>query len=178
MSKFDRIFMNRIYKINIQKVVWCHLALAVVFFTFSSAALAGDSRCATANEARAINNRVVQSELMVAALSCKKEKSYKSFLNKFKSEIKQDKKSIRGYFSRVYNDKSEQQLNGFITKIANKSSERSLSSSSQDFCMFADHLFEMVLDDRTNSIVRVSSDRYFSGVHNIKNCESNQRKWL
>lgn len=89
----------------------------------------------------AIRIRALQTELMVAGLSCNGKKHYNHFVRDHRSELKEYAEALRGYFRRVYGSGGEMELNKFVTRLANEMSTRSMQSA-RDFCENARDQFE------------------------------------
>ncbi len=94
------------------------VAVAVTALQFAASTVWADT-CASAAEKTAFDTRVLQSELMVAALSCGENARYNSFVQKFESELVANGNALRGYFARNYGKSGEDVLDRFITRIAN-----------------------------------------------------------
>ena len=143
---------------------------AILLLTYSSGAFAKSS-CATDEEIKALNARVLQSDLMVAALSCKQQPSYNAFVKKYQSELIRRSSSVQGYFKRVYGKSSEYQLNRFITNVANDSSTTSLRINESSFCGSAKDTFSKVLASSSRDLTPlVALD--MSNRHGVPPCKS------
>lgn len=116
------------------------LFVAVLFITHSTFAYP----CAQPKEMEAIRIRALQTELMMAGLSCNGQRHYNRFVQNYRSELKQYARILRGYFVRGYGDDAENEMNQFITQLANESSKRSLQNGAKSFCLDARGLFKTV----------------------------------
>jgi aromatic ring hydroxylase len=116
------------------------LFLAVLFQVSSSFA----APCAQPNEMQAIRIRALQTELMMAGLSCNGRKHYSHFVNNYKSELKQYANAMRSYFKRAYGNSGETKMNQFVTQLANESSTRSIKRGAEEFCDNAREWFDAV----------------------------------
>lgn len=133
------------------------------------------STCASPTEKAALDTRALQTELMVAALSCGEQSRYNNFVNRFRQSLNANSVNLKSYFSRVYPSNAESQLNRFITKLANAVSERSLATNSDDFCEAANTLFDEVTNAKPSEVVQVASREDFSDIHGISACSNNDQ---
>ncbi|MGZ9107161.1 MAG: hypothetical protein ACXW3M_15440 [Rhodoplanes sp.] len=111
----------------------------------------------------ALNTRVLQTELMVAALSCDEQQRYNAFVTNYRSHLEAQGASLRAWFGRAYGSASESELNAFVTKLANDASKRSLDAAS--YCASVGALLSEVLETPTNGY---SASRSSSMVSNAK----------
>ena len=113
------------------------IALSV---TISAPAMAASS-CPTPAETAAEHVRILQTELMVAALKCRARTDlnlydkYNTFVRKYTPELVQHGKALTGYFERTYGAGYRQKLDKYITTLAN-----SVSISSDKNAKFCDSL--------------------------------------
>ena len=112
-------------------------ALAAVVLLSSSGALA--AVCIRPSEAPALETRMIQTELMVAALTCDQRTGYNNFITKFKGDLIARGKSLRSLFQRLYGNVAESKLNTFVTRIANETSLRSIQTDG--YCQSTAELF-------------------------------------
>lgn len=113
--------------------------------------------CPTSAENAALSMRSLQTELMVAALSCQAKGDYNTFVRQFQPELVRNGKAMRGYFQRRYGGRSESRMNSYVTSVANRASQDSLSSN--NFCDSARKLFSNVLRLRSNEIQEFAIER-------------------
>lgn len=134
----------------------CALFLAIIFISTSAMAYP----CAKHEEIEAIRIRALQTELMMAGLSCNGKKHYNRFVKQNRTELKSYAKSLRGYFERNFSGNAETEMDQFITKLANDSSKRSLKNGAKSFCSDANTLFKAVSkeDDLGNVTYRYRGD--------------------
>jgi hypothetical protein len=143
-------------------------SVTIVFFSFSAFAA---NNCAYEKEKTALDSRALQSQLMVAALSCGKQENYNSFVKKFKTELISQKPELEGYFSRQYKSQSASQMNRFMTALANESSKRSLKMDSAEFCKTASGLFDELNKIKPAKLYQVASNKQISSLHGIRSCD-------
>ena len=120
-------------------------ALVIAIALGGSAAAA--PTCFNKKEHRASQVRQLQTELMVAALSCKSPhhdfaSRYNSFVRKFGANLVDNAETLRGYFSRAYGKRHAKQFDSYITALANDASRRSMNSAT--FCDESVALFQEV----------------------------------
>lgn len=76
----------------------------------------------------AFHVRALQTELMVAALSCKARAHYNDFAVKFQDVLVRHGRALKSRFHRAHGKKSgEKKLNAYVTALANKTSQKSVS---------------------------------------------------
>lgn len=104
------------------------------------------SPCPTAGAARltqgdiSIEVRRLQTNLMVAALSCRARSEYNNFILTHRPSLQKYGKAIRAEFRRRYGKSGSKRLNRFITRLANEASARS-NADRDAFCADASALF-------------------------------------
>lgn len=97
-----------------------------------------------ARETDAVNVRILQSEMMVAALACDMRQNYNSMISHFKQELVEHGRVLRRMFRRDHGGGAQKALDGFITQLANDASIRS-SRARGEFCVNADQMFSALL---------------------------------
>lgn len=142
------------------------LALAVA----APPAWAG-SACTTAEDEATLNARVLQTELMVAALACGEQQRYNAFVTTFKSELSQRGKLLRAYFKRVHGPSGENRMNAFVTKLANDASQRT-ANTPDAYCASSARLFNEVLAASPHDLTRIAARPEISGRHGYARCRS------
>ncbi|MHA1564524.1 MAG: hypothetical protein ACTSX7_04350 [Alphaproteobacteria bacterium] len=91
-----------------------------------------------------LNIRHLQSQLMVAALSCNLRPQYNATIGRFEAELIRHGRDLRHLFKRTYGKSSERELNRFVTAMANHASVSSLNSGAA-YCRDATLLFTEIL---------------------------------
>jgi hypothetical protein len=127
--------------------------------------------CATAEEEGALNTRVLQTELMVAALSCGEQQRYNAFVTMFKSELSKRGQALRAMFKRVHGASGEYEMNAFVTKLANDAAQRTANRPA-DYCASASRLFSEVLATPPAEFSRITMKPEFSSRHGFARCRS------
>ena len=84
--------------------------------------------CAHPDEVAAFQAVGLQTELMQAALSCKGDDEYGTFVNTYKTQLIDDRKILAGFFRRSYGASFRSRYDAYITQLANTQSEHNLKS--------------------------------------------------
>jgi hypothetical protein len=102
----------------------CLLSLASLAATASPARAqpfpANEQRCLTPFETDAFNLRLLQSYLMVNALSCNRPEDYNLFVRRHANSLSQSYRLMQGHFRRHDGDGAQRALDSFITWAANR----------------------------------------------------------
>lgn len=134
-------------------------------------AAAAGAACVTAPEETALNTRVLQTELMVAALSCGEKDRYNAFVNTFKSQLAASGQALRTMFKRVYGSRGDYEMNAFVTRLANDASQRN-SIGKAGYCASASRLFGETLATSPRDFDRLTAKPELSGLHGFSRCRS------
>jgi hypothetical protein len=113
-----------------------------------------------AREQAALDVRYLQTELMVAALSCGRpefHKHYNTFVTKFAPALKRHGAALKTYFSRQYGSQGTKQMDTYVTRLANEASLRSMQQPS--FCTDS-----VILFDRVTKLESASLDGFSAAV--------------
>lgn len=124
--------------------------------------------CARASEQPALSARVLQTQLMVAALACGESGRYNDFVRKFSPELSARSRTLMALFERQYGRGAESQLNRFVTVLANAASARSATTSR--FCTDAVVLFDTLQQTEPALFTEVALSQPFAGTHGITTC--------
>lgn len=126
--------------------------------------------CAKPAEFQALNMRALQSELMVAALSCGQKRQYNSFAKRYTSQLNAYGNQIIGFFNRHGGQKKgERLLNDFVTKMANRASRASLGRSHRQYCSEVASLYGALDKGHFNKVANLAN-RYYSSWHRVPSC--------
>lgn len=104
------------------------------------------ARCLESKERAAVDVRIVQTELMVAALSCRAvpgrdfTDAYNAFMRTYGERLADYGRTLKAYFAASYGANGDNRLNAFITSIANDASRRSMDKAA--FCDNARVLYQ------------------------------------
>jgi len=134
----------------------------------SGAALAAS--CAYSGENGGLQMRVLQTELMVAALTCNQKDKYNSFVRKFSSELVGQTNSMKNYFTRAHGSRATQEMNSLVTNLANEASQRVIKYEG-NFCSDASALFDAVLAVSPKELVSFAAARPHANSHGIQICQ-------
>jgi len=94
-------------------------------------------------ERASLEMRLMQSELMVAALSCSSAESYNAFVTRYKAELTAHGKTLQDLFKRVHGGNAFSQINSFVTRVANEASLK--MALNHHFCEEAGQMFQTLL---------------------------------
>jgi len=125
--------------------------------------------CATAAERSALDARVLQTELMIAALGCGENGRYAAFVHKFNGELVSRGQTMRRYFERAYGARAEERINHLVTDLANEASERR-NAWSINYCLFASALFDHVLALAPETFGAFAGRQPFAASHGVSAC--------
>jgi hypothetical protein len=121
------------------------------------------ARCVNAKERTAMRVRVMQTELMVAALSCRAVPGrdftghYNTFIKSHGERLVGHARVLQSYFKAEYGAESRRQLDAFVTALANDASRRSMNSTT--FCDESVQLFQEVVSLDRNGLESWSDRR-------------------
>jgi hypothetical protein len=113
--------------------IWLGLAVAAV----AGPALAA---CLQPQEQRAVDLRTVQSQLMVAAITCRREDDYNRFVQRFQPDLARAHNTLTAYFRRAHGAAGQRQMDAYITNLANAQSQSALRQGNQ-FCRNSEALW-------------------------------------
>ena len=88
---------------------------------------AGAVICADRVERESLNVRQLQTQLMVAALSCNQRSDYNDFVRRFRPALADHSGVMKGYFRRIYGSRSAHEINAYVTRLANEASALSIA---------------------------------------------------
>lgn len=89
--------------------------------------------CMRSNERMAIEVRAMQTDMMVAALSCNARLEYNAFVTRFRSVLASHSHTLNGLFTRMYGKAGEREYLRYTTALANQASLASVTDTAQ-FC--------------------------------------------
>lgn len=127
---------------------------AVILLSVSAVAA---QTCLSDRERAAVQVRLLQTELMVATLSCRGgdyTQRYNAFVSKFMPELNEHGKSLKTYFAREHGKAANARLDAFITRVANEFSLRSMNEP--DYCDVAGAKLNDARDLRPGELVKFS----------------------
>lgn len=104
-------------------------ALAIAAGVGASAA----TTCMRSEEKMAIEVRAMQTDMMVAALSCNASREYNEFVTRFKSVLANHTHTLNGMFARIYGHGGDREYLRYTTSLANQASLASVTDMNT-FC--------------------------------------------
>jgi hypothetical protein len=152
------------------------LPLAAVLMTGVSAPAdaspaKGKPACARDQEKLALDTRVLQTELMIAALSCGQAEQYNQFVSSFQPQLQQQGDRLVKFFDRVHGKDAPDRLNAFVTKLANDSSTRS-QKVGYGYCLFTYDLFNEALATPPQDFGKLTEKPWIPVRHGYATCKS------
>ena len=127
--------------------------------------------CASPGENSALQTRVLQTELMVAALSCNQREKYNAFVRKFSSELTGLGGNLKSYFSRAHGGRGAPEMNSLVTNLANEASQRAMGYQG-NYCDDTASLFESVLAVQPRELTIFAAGRPHANSHGIASCQA------
>ena len=155
--------MSRVHPPALPAAAALTLAVALV----AGEAQAGRTPCVFAREEVALNARVLQTELMVAALACGEATRYNAFVTTFRREIAAQGSSLRRLFGRAYGSGGSRELNAFVTRLAN---DASIRSAGRLYCTGAASLMTEALATKPADFERLTRSSSLRGRHGFPYC--------
>ncbi|HEX4890819.1 MAG TPA: hypothetical protein VFW37_10715 [Alphaproteobacteria bacterium] len=142
-------------------------AIVGLGLTFPASAYAAP--CVAANELAPLQVRMLQTELMVAALTCNQRTDYNLFITRFQPQLSAQGKMLQSFFKQKYGSGSGKALNGFVTRIANESSRRGMVKRGL-FCRQSASIHSESKNIGPDGLLALAQTQKFSGLHGIKLC--------
>lgn len=152
-----------------RRFLFAGLVLVMATSMVPNMASARGAVCAESKELAALETRVLQTELMVGALTCGQSKRYNDFVQSYKTDLVNYGKTIRSLFQRAYGGGAKHKLNKFVTKLANDSSQRS-NAARQGYCMLAGALFDEVSATPKPSMMELVDKPWIRSKHGFAPC--------
>lgn len=147
-------------------------SLAVAACLAASPASAASLRCESAKDGLAVNTRVLQTNLMVAALMCGERQNYNAFVTTFRNDIAAQGSSLKALFKRTYGGGGKRELNNFVTKLANDASMDCMKTAGakERFCARARAAFADARATSPGRFADLVNKHKVSGAHTFANC--------
>jgi hypothetical protein len=123
-------------------------AAAVAAFVGGASVNVQAASCPSDQVVQAMQVRLLQNELMVAALQCRAvptydyQGKYNVFLTQFSGPLNQNANVLRDHFRRSFGGSHQTQLDRYMTRIANDAGQRGMQPG---YCQQMAPLFEKVL---------------------------------
>ncbi len=145
------------------------LGAAIICLSLAVSAGAQASACAASVDRASLQVRMLQTELMVAALTCNQRTDYNAFVSRFQPELTLQGKHLQSFFKRQHGSGSARALNGFITRIANESSRRGMQKRGA-FCHNAASIHTASKTIQPASLASYAGTQPFANLHGISAC--------
>ncbi|MEX2650046.1 MAG: hypothetical protein WD673_13635 [Alphaproteobacteria bacterium] len=145
------------------------LTVTTAVLAVIGASPAGAQTCAMAEDETALQVRVLQTELMVAALSCQQQDPYNAFVTRFQPTLAVQGKALKGYFKRVYGGGSTAELDEFVTRLANEASLRVMRNLA-GYCTESKALFRSVMTLEANGLESFVTSWTNRDAHGVLPC--------
>lgn len=141
------------------------LALGTLLLTTAAQA----EMCARPNEERALRTRVLQSDMLVAALTCGEQARYNAVVTRFQDALGRRGHDLKGLFKRVYGRGGVAHLDRFVTALANESAQRQVADAS-GFCARAAEMFDRLTTIDERAFLVFADDRTVGSTFRIRSC--------
>lgn len=127
--------------------------------------------CADRAAKAALEMRVLQSELMVAALSCNERASYNAFVTTFKPFLQDQGARLRTFFTKAYGPSGgPYQLNKMITRLANEASQNSIAQDANAYCDAERARFAAILAADSQNLTALAGTSPTADAHGVRAC--------
>ncbi len=140
-------------------------------------AAAGDPQCRMSSERAAFEMRMLQTELMVAALVCRGSEGrdfagdYAVFVTRHRTSLKYHADILRNHFRNRFGAASESHLDRYVTALANGYSQAS-SGGGPGFCARFDVVFTRATSVTTPDLARFAAERAAISPPGVSACEA------
>lgn len=132
--------------------------------------IASAAGCVQPAEKIAFDIRALQSQLMVAALSCGQQDDYNAFVRKYQNEVATAFRNVAGHFRRTAGSQHQRELDQYITQLANGQSQMSIARGSF-FCREQAPLFQAAMTATSPAeLAQVSVSRQVHQVLTTPEC--------
>ena len=129
---------------------------------------AGGGACMQPAEKTAFELHSLQSALMVAALNCRQEDAYNSFVTRFRGDLGGAYRGVSGHFRRTGG--GTRRLDQYITNLANAHSQDGIRQGSA-FCGNVEPLWQQVMASRSGAeLARLHQERNIGSIHGLETC--------
>jgi len=145
------------------------VAVAITGLTAGSAIAAS---CNDRSDKAAFHVRALQTDLMVAALTCGARPEYNSFARKFQNTLINHGVALKALFRNLHGAGAEKALNAYVTALANRASERSIARRDQ-YCEHTLRTFTALSGLKPADLAAFSMKRPASEVDVPSTCRPN-----
>jgi hypothetical protein len=129
------------------------------------------SKCVTQAEMTALAGRVLETELLVGALSCSQAPQYNAFMEKFRKPQHERARTLQAMFARMYGKGAQREMDAFVTRLGNDSALRSLELQIA-YCQSTWDLFEEASTVSEADYDRLAGKPWIVGRHKYQACAS------
>lgn len=133
--------------------------------------------CVSSVEKEALDIRVLQTEFMVAALSCQQHQEYNQFISTFQPMLKDNGKALKALFRKTHGASAKRALNTFVTGLANKASMASMKAWN-GYCASTSALFQEALATPSKNMHSVASRPWMAERHGFRVCTAEKGREL
>jgi hypothetical protein len=127
--------------------------------------------CVSSTEKLALDTRVLQTELLIGALSCGQGEQYNQFVTSFQPQLQEQGGHLISLFQRIHGAKGADKLNEFVTNLANDASKRS-QNIGYGYCYFTWDIFYEAFDTAPESFAKLVDKPWIPVRHGFNPCES------
>lgn len=120
-------------------------------------------RCVKDKVLSAFQMRMLQTELVVGALSCKMTPRYNEFVTSYQKDLMTAHRALMAYFGR------ESRLEDYKSKTANEASQRSLANITE-FCLYSSALYDKLLGPEKPKLVEFAAIEPAANRHGQEVC--------
>lgn len=132
--------------------------------------------CARAPEVSAVQTRLMQTDLMVAALTCGEHARYNAFVGKHRAELARHGRALKAYFHRAHGTAAQKSLDSFITRLANEASLRTIDARA-DYCTRAGAVLAEVLDATpAGGLAALAAEQPYARASGIAACPATDQQ--
>jgi hypothetical protein len=124
---------------------------------------AAEQACIKGKVLTAFQMRMLQTELVVGALSCKLTPRYNDFVTAYRPDLMSAHRTLMGYFSR------ESRLEDYKSRTANEVSQRSLANITE-FCNYTTSLYDKLLGPEKIQLVDFVASEPSANRHGQNAC--------
>ena len=147
-------------------------ATAIAAPAGAAAAKAAKPRaCVSNSEKLALDTRVLQTELLIGALSCGQGEQYNQFVASFQPQLQEQGSHLISLFNRIHGAKGTDKLNEFVTNLANDASKRS-QNIGHGYCYFTWDIFYEAFDTAPESFAKLVDKPWIPVRHGFNACET------
>ncbi len=149
------------------KISHLYLLIAALALTatpaLASAGGKGKTQCVKGKVLTAFQLRMLQTELVVGALSCKLTPRYNEFVTAYRSDLMVAHRTLMAHFAR------ESRLEDYKSRTANEVSQRSLANITE-FCNYSASLYDKLLGPEKPELVQFVALEPSANRHGQETC--------